>query len=99
MVGAPFDKLRARNALPSAADGGCALRQAQGTQRPIVHAMTTAADAYARAQEAASFLKARFDLPTIDLAFVLGSGWSAAVDDLGEKIGELALADLPGFSA
>jgi purine-nucleoside phosphorylase len=52
-----------------------------------------------RAQEAASFLKARFDLPAVDLAFVLGSGWSAAADDLGEPLGELALADIPGFKA
>jgi purine-nucleoside phosphorylase len=61
--------------------------------------MSTPADAYARAHQAAAFLKARFELPAVDLAFVLGSGWSAAAEDLGETIGELALADLPGFSA
>lgn len=35
----------------------------------------------------------------IDCAFVLGSGWSAAADELGEAIGSVDLAELPGFSA
>jgi purine-nucleoside phosphorylase len=56
-------------------------------------------DAYARAEEAAADLKARFGLPSVDLAFVLGSGWSAGADDLGDAIGELPLAELPGFTA
>ena len=32
-------------------------------------------------------------------SFTLGSGWSAASDDLGEEIGSCPLGDLPGFSA
>jgi purine-nucleoside phosphorylase len=30
---------------------------------------------------------------------VLGSGWSAAADDLGETVAEVPLVELPGFSA
>ena len=48
------------------------------------------------AREAGEFLRARFAVPSIDLAFVLGSGWSAAADDLGEEIGQCALPDVPG---
>ena len=48
---------------------------------------------------AAQTVLERLGVSRIDLAMVLGSGWSAAADDLGETIGELALADLPGFSA
>jgi purine-nucleoside phosphorylase len=51
------------------------------------------------ATNAAHALLERFGLTRLDLAMVLGSGWSAAADDLGETVGELALADLPGFSA
>ena len=36
--------------------------------------------------------------PGLDSAFVLGSGWSAAADDLGELIGSCELAELPGFA-
>jgi purine-nucleoside phosphorylase len=50
------------------------------------------------AAEAAAFLLERFRVPAIDLAFVLGSGWSAAADDLGGGIGECRLAELPGFA-
>jgi purine-nucleoside phosphorylase len=56
-------------------------------------------DPYALAQEAAAALRDRFSLDGIDLALVLGSGWSAAADDLGEPIGSCPLAELPGFSA
>lgn len=35
----------------------------------------------------------------LDVAFVLGSGWSSAADELGDEIGRCDLADLPGFSA
>src|SRR6478609_12217183 len=51
------------------------------------------------ATHAARTLLERLGLSRLDLAMVLGSGWSAAADDLGETVGELALADLPGFSA
>jgi purine-nucleoside phosphorylase len=56
-------------------------------------------DPKATATDAAQVLLERLKLNRLDLAMVLGSGWSAAADDLGETIGELALADLPGFSA
>ena len=48
------------------------------------------------ARQAAEFLRDRFAVPSIDLAFVLGSGWSAAADDLGAEIGRCALSDVPG---
>jgi purine-nucleoside phosphorylase len=48
------------------------------------------------AREAAAFVLARFAVPSIDLAFVLGSGWSAAADDLGAEIGRCALPEVPG---
>ena len=41
----------------------------------------------------------RFGVAGLDAAFVLGSGWSAAADDLGELIGSCPLAELPGFAA
>lgn len=50
--------------------------------------------ARAAAEHAASALS----VPTIDIALVLGSGWSSGADELGETIGELELADVPGFS-
>lgn len=56
-------------------------------------------DPYALAQEAAAALRDRFSLDGIDLALVLGSGWSAAADDLGEPLGSCPLAELPGFAA
>ena len=56
-------------------------------------------DPYALAQSAAEAIRQRFSLPGIDHAYVLGSGWSAAADDLGEPIGSVDLAELPGFSA
>jgi len=56
-------------------------------------------DPYALARDAADELRRRFDLTSVDLAFVLGSGWSAAADDLGEVLGSCPLAELPGFAA
>jgi purine-nucleoside phosphorylase len=50
------------------------------------------------AGEAAAFILERFGVPVLDLAFVLGSGWSAVADDLGDDIGECELAELPGFA-
>jgi purine-nucleoside phosphorylase len=50
------------------------------------------------AAEAAAFILDRFRVPAVDLAFVLGSGWSAAADDLGDGIGECGLPELPGFA-
>src|SRR5829696_8486054 len=53
-------------------------------------------DPYALAKLAAAAILERFDIPRVDVAFVLGSGWSAAADDLGELIGSCELAELPG---
>lgn len=36
--------------------------------------------------------------PTIDVALVLGSGWSAGADQLGELIAETPLEEVPGFA-
>ncbi len=47
---------------------------------------------------AAAELRERFDITGIDLALVLGSGWSGAASGLGETIGECQLADLSGFA-
>lgn len=51
------------------------------------------------AREAAAALLRHFGVSTIDLALVLGSGWSDAADALGESLGSVPLAELPGFSA
>jgi purine-nucleoside phosphorylase len=56
-------------------------------------------DPKALAREAASELVRRGGVASLDLAFVLGSGWLAAAGDLGELIGEIPLAQLPGFAA
>ncbi len=50
------------------------------------------------ARAAAEYAATVLSVPTIDIALVLGSGWSSGADDLGERIGELELADVPGFS-
>ena len=59
----------------------------------------TTTDPYALAEEAADAIRQRFGIEGIDVSFTLGSGWSAASDDLGEEIGSCPLGDLPGFSA
>ena len=48
---------------------------------------------------AGTTIRERFGIAGLDAAFVLGSGWSAAADDLGEPIGSCELAELPGFAA
>jgi len=53
---------------------------------------------FALAAEAADFLRSRFDVDRIDLALVLGSGWSSGADRLGEPLGDVELAVVPGFS-
>ena len=47
---------------------------------------------------AAAYAASALSVPTIDIALVLGSGWSSGADELGETIGEMELADVPGFS-
>ncbi|MVA76437.1 purine-nucleoside phosphorylase [Auraticoccus sp. F435] len=56
-------------------------------------------DPQALAASAARTLLDGAGLPGLDLALVLGSGWSAAADRLGEPLHTVELADLPGFSA
>ena len=51
------------------------------------------------AREAVEFLYSCFDVDRIDLALVLGSGWSAGAGQLGEGLGEITLGAVPGFSA
>ena len=55
-------------------------------------------DPYALAKVAASAILERFEIPQLEIAFVLGSGWSAAADDLGQPMGSCELAELPGFA-
>ncbi|MDO5082225.1 MAG: purine-nucleoside phosphorylase [Arachnia propionica] len=50
------------------------------------------------ASDAAAFLKDRFETDHIDIALVLGSGWSSGAEQLGEAIGEIELGEVPGFS-
>ena len=58
-----------------------------------------ATDPSALAAHAGAAICERFGVDGLDAAFVLGSGWSAAADDLGEPIGSCELAELPGFAA
>ncbi len=48
--------------------------------------------------DTAQELLSRFQIPAVDIAIVLGSGWAGASAGLGETIGECPLADLPGFT-
>lgn len=62
--------------------------------------MTTTdfSDPGATAQQAADAIRSRLGLATVDMGLVLGSGWSAGVDRLGETLGTIPLDELPGFS-
>ncbi len=55
-------------------------------------------DPYALAKVAAAAIQERFQIAQLDTAFVLGSGWSAAANDLGQPIGSCELDELPGFA-
>lgn len=50
------------------------------------------------AEEAAAYLTNRFSTERIDIALVLGSGWSSGAEQIGETLGEIELGDVPGFS-
>jgi purine-nucleoside phosphorylase len=56
------------------------------------------ASPYELANTAAEQLLARFGIAAVDLAFVLGSGWSSAADTLGDTVGACPLTELPGFA-
>jgi purine-nucleoside phosphorylase len=49
-------------------------------------------DPYALAKAAATAILERFDVAALDVAFVLGSGWSAAADDLGQADRQLRVS-------
>lgn len=50
------------------------------------------------ATRAADFLRGHFGEGRIDLALVLGSGWSSGAEALGALVSEVELGDVPGFS-
>ncbi|ALN15527.1 purine-nucleoside phosphorylase [Acidipropionibacterium acidipropionici] len=56
-------------------------------------------DPWAVADRAARAVCDRLGIDRADIGLVLGSGWSAGADRLGEPLGSVPLADLPGFSA
>ena len=60
--------------------------------------MSAETDPKTLAAQAAKTILDRFGVASIDVALVLGSGWSGAASGLGEAIGECELADLPGFA-
>ena len=51
------------------------------------------------AQQAADELRRRSGTDTFDVAVVLGSGWKAAADRLGDPAFDVATTELPGFAA
>lgn len=50
------------------------------------------------ARSAADTILQRFALDHVDVGLVLGSGWSSAIDGVGELLAEAPLDELPGFS-
>ncbi len=66
--------------------------------RHYARPVTDAIDPYALANEAAAVLTDRLGGDRIDVALVLGSGWSGAAEGLGETVVEIPLPELPGFS-
>ncbi len=53
---------------------------------------------YATAAEAARCLRERTGIEAHDVAVVMGSGWMAAAEGLGEIVAEVAASELPGFA-
>lgn len=60
---------------------------------------TLTADPFPLARAAADHLRASTGVESIDMAFILGSGWSQGASQLGETVAELPLETIPGFSA
>lgn len=54
-------------------------------------------DPFALAREAADHLRTHTGLDSVDMALVLGSGWSSGASQLGELVASLPLGDIPGF--
>lgn len=61
--------------------------------------MDAGTDAFDLAREAAAVLAERTGVEAHDVAVVLGSGWAAVADQIGEVVADVELADLPGFPA
>jgi purine-nucleoside phosphorylase len=57
-----------------------------------------AADPFTRAEVSASALRNRASVDSFDAVVVLGTGWQAAADAIGEPDLEITLADLGGFA-
>ena len=55
------------------------------------------ANPFDQARDAAAELADRTGIEAHSAAVVLGSGWAAAADQIGEVIADVELADLPGF--
>ena len=58
---------------------------------PVMPTDGLMSDPYALAKVAGAAILERFDIPQLDLALVLGSGRSAAAEDLGDTIGRSEL--------
>src|SRR5215469_8529672 len=63
----------------------------------MVGGMSDAEDPYARAEASAATLNKITGVPRFDVAVVLGSGWMAAAEAIGEYEQEIPLALLGGF--
>ncbi len=59
----------------------------------------TETDPFDLARDAASVLAERTGVGEHRAAVVLGSGWAAAADQIGDVVADVELADLPGFPA
>ncbi|NYE96594.1 purine-nucleoside phosphorylase [Psychromicrobium silvestre] len=61
--------------------------------------MSNFQEAFDAAAEAANYIAEQTGVPQHDVALVLGSGWGAAADLIGETTATLQATDVPGFSA
>ncbi|MGN6404670.1 purine-nucleoside phosphorylase [Sinomonas sp.] len=59
----------------------------------------TTSEPFVLAQAAADHIAQATGVPSHDIALVLGSGWGAAADLIGEVVATLPAGDVPGFSA
>lgn len=59
--------------------------------------MSDSADPFALAGQAAASLEEALGVPRHDVALVLGSGWGASVDVIGDTVAEVVAADIVGF--
>jgi purine-nucleoside phosphorylase len=64
-----------------------------------VTGLTHPQDPYALAAEAARRLLALAEIPAVDIAVVLGSGWAPVADALGAGVASFPVTELPGFAA